>query len=180
MLPRYLPRILALDGYRPTHPAARGARSEDEYAGLKMRVLSAPKARAYTPRKHEVAISIRDAREAGVRLSPRFEAVLTLIFDDTSVLAVGVEGVRFVQTITAAQADSVVAFLREHDNATMLMIHCTAGVSRSRSLAAAICVSLGLPYEYTVINDYVYHAMTRAFGRAREGSPPATLPRDQR
>lgn len=135
MLPRHLPLMLAQDGYRPTHPAARGARSEAEYTGLRVRVLSAPKARAYKPRTREVALSIRGPHEPEVQLSSRFRAVLRLVFDDMGTFAgPHVDGTDMVETMSAAQADAVVAFVRVHADETTLMIHCTAGVSRSRSL----------------------------------------------
>lgn len=174
MLPRHVATMLAHDGFRPAHPAAQGAASEAEYTGLKVRVLSAPKARAYRPGPREVAISIRGPRERVVPLSPRFAAVLPLVFDDMGIFAMpSAEGGGTAETMTAAQADAVVAFIRAHVNAATLVIHCTAGVSRSRSLAAAVCAALQLPYGYTTLNEDVYAAVTHAFSRAGERSPPA-------
>lgn len=169
MLPRHVPAMLSQHGFRPAHPAARGAPSEAEYTGRKVRVLSAAKARVYRPGHGEVAISIRGPGDPEVRLSSRFIALLPLVFDDTGIFATRSADSTSTDTImTAEQADAAVAFVREHRDANTLVIHCTAGVSRSRSLAAAICRALELPYEFTVRNQDVYRATLGAFARVNE------------
>lgn len=164
MLPREIVGLIAGDGFRRDHPAAAGAATDAEYGGLRVRVLSAPKARSYSPGTHEIAISIRDRNEADVPLSSRFVSVLRLVFNDTGQFANHASaGLDATDAFSAAHAQAVVACLRAHDDAKVLMIHCAAGISRSRSLAAAVCVSLDLPYSFHVVNDDVYCAMIRAF-----------------
>lgn len=166
MLPRHVLQMLAGDGYRPAHPAARGTVSEADYAGLRVRVMSATKARAYTPGAREVAISIRGPGEPEVQLSSRFTAVLTLVFPNMGIFAAPSSegtGANTLQTITAAQAASIAAFVRAHRDASVLAIHCTAGVSRSRSAAATTCAALDLPYEFCAVNEDVYRAVLHAF-----------------
>lgn len=164
MLPRQVLQLLASDGYRPEHPAARGAKCEVDYTGLHIRVMSAPKARAYVPGGGEIVISIRSPGEPVLPLSPQFDAVLRLVFSDVGEFApLSAGDVEVRATITAAQADQLAAFVRAHPDATVLVLHCAAGVSRSRSAAAAICTALDLPYRFSVVNDDVYYTVLRAF-----------------
>ncbi len=175
VLPRHVIAMLAADGFDPKHPNAQGAASEREYPGLHVRVLSAPKVAAYRPLPGEVAISIRGRTERPTALSPRFAGVLSLVFEDTGAFApYAVNGSGNPEAITAAQADAVAAFVHAHRAARGLVVHCTAGVSRSRSLAAAVCSALGLPYRWIVVNDDVYRAVLQAF--ARVPSSVATCP----
>lgn len=159
--------MIARDGWRPTHGASGGVSEERAYAGIRVRVLSASKASAYHPGVNEVAIAIRGRTEKNTALSPRFTEVLHLVFDDTSPYATYAEvGEDNPSTISDEQADSVAAFVLRHRGRSALLIHCTAGVSRSRSLAAAVCSSLHLPYEWTVVNDDVQRAVLAAMRRA--------------
>jgi predicted protein tyrosine phosphatase len=163
--------MIAEDGWRPSHPASGGAADDRMYAGIRIRVLSASKASAYRPGGDEVAISIRGHAEKGTTLSPRFGEVLHLVFADTSPYATYAEsGQDNPSTISHEQADAVGAFVLRHRARSALVIHCTAGVSRSRSLAAAVCSALALPYEWTVVNDDVHRAVLAAMGRALAAS----------
>jgi predicted protein tyrosine phosphatase len=161
--------MLATDGWRSTHPAAIGAANESDYSGLRMRVLSATKAAAYRPGPNEVAISIRGRSEVEPQLSSRFDHVLRLQFEDTGLYAeYATTGGDNPATISPEQAKEVAAFVLHHRRASSLLVQCAAGVSRSRSLAAAVCATLSLPYEWTVVNDDVYRAVMRA-REARKG-----------
>ena len=103
-------------------------------------------------------------------MSSRFDAVLRLVFDDTGAYAQYVDqGGDNPSTMSPEQALDVAAFVLEHERADALVIHCTAGVSRSRSLAAAVSDALSLPYQWTVVNDDVYRAAKQAFRSLREG-----------
>jgi protein-tyrosine phosphatase len=64
--------------------------------------------------------------------------------------------------ISTQQALDASSFVLKHRSAPALVVHCTAGVSRSRSLAAAVATVLGLPYQWTVVNDAVYRAVSSA------------------
>lgn len=166
MLPRHVLAMLRDDGFDPSHQDACGAGTEAEYAALKIRVMSAPKAAAYKPKANKVAISIRGLSERATSLSSRFLDVLELVFDDIGEFANYVRnGLDNPNSITPAQADAVATFAYTYRDAKVLMVHCTAGVSRSRSLAAAVCNALRLPYRFTVVNDDVYGAVLQAFAR---------------
>lgn len=81
------------------------------------------------------------------------------MFEDVSIFA---DHSADDSSISEAQAASVATFVREHAGADTLLLHCAAGVSRSRSMAAAICDVLGLPYQWTVLNDDVYRRVRTA------------------
>lgn len=173
--------MLAQDGWRSAHPASGGASEERAYTGIRVRVLSAQKVLVYRPGANEVAIAIRGHSEKVTALSPRFVQVLPLVFDDTSPYATYANsGQDNPATISAEQADAVAAFVLRHRDRDALVIHCTAGVSRSRSLAAAVCSALRLPYEWTVVNDDVERTVLAAMRRASrtvedEGNADAPL-----
>lgn len=151
--------MLRDDGFVPTADVP----DEDDYAGPRILVLDARAAARYRPRRDEVCISIRDrgARELG--LSSRFVDVLRLAFDDVSLYAadLGAEA----RSITPEQADAVIAFFERHRHRQRLVLHCTAGISRSRSAAAALAECYGLPYRFCCVNDDVARAVRSAFIR---------------
>lgn len=159
--------MIAQDGWRSDHRASGGASDERAYAGTRVLVLSARKASASRPGANEVAIAIRGHTERDTPLSSRFVDVLRLTFDDTSRYATYADlGQDNPKTISDEQADAAVAFVLRHRGRSALLVHCTAGVSRSRSLAAAVCSALQLPYEWTVVNDDVQRAVLAAMRRA--------------
>lgn len=53
-------------------------------------------------------------------------------------------------------AAAIAAFVRTHRRAPQMLLHCHAGVSRSRSVAAAICEAFGWPYRWTVLHQPLY------------------------
>lgn len=151
------------DGFSPFD----GCTSETEYTGMKIVVMGEYSARKYIPGDDEVCISITTRNKVGfnvgdVPLDHRFEDILRLKFDDTAVDSMGSDS---PESITSQQADSVVQFVLKHRNRKKIVIHCFAGVSRSRSMAAAIVDSLDLPYSFTVLNLHVYDAVIDAFKR---------------
>ena len=167
MLPRHIRAMMAADGFRPEHPTARGATSELEYSGLRLRVLRAKDMTSYQPKPREAVISIRGRTESALALSSRFDAILRLHFDDTGPFAsYAVRGDDDPTTMSEAQAREVADFVLQHAGSSALVIQCTAGVSRSRSLAAAVSVALSLPYDFTVVNDDAYRALLAALRAA--------------
>jgi predicted protein tyrosine phosphatase len=158
--------MLRNDGFDPSHRNACGAGSEEAYRGLKVRVMSAAKANRYTPGDDEVAISIQGTAERPAALSRKFRDILSLVFDDTCEFAdYTIHGHDNPTSITSEQADAVAAFVNQHRDAHALLIHCAAGISRSRSILSAICNALDLPYTWTVVNHDVYRQVTDAFNR---------------
>ena len=106
----------------------------------------------------------RDARE-------RFPAprVLRLCFEDA------MDADNGQNLITAEQAEAVCRFvLREKDEIDTLIVHCTAGVSRSAAVAAAVRKGLGESDEEIwndpryCLNGLVYTVVLAAFENARE------------
>jgi predicted protein tyrosine phosphatase len=158
--------MLRHDGFDPRHHNACGAGTEAEYRGIKVRVMSASKASRYTPGANEVAISIHSTAERPAALSRKFRDILSLVFDDTCEFAdYTIHGHDNPTSITSELADAVAAFVNRYRDASALLINCAAGVSRSRSMLAAICNALELPYTWTVVNDDVYRQVTEAFNR---------------
>lgn len=99
-------------------------------------------------------ISIRAPGMEQPVLRSGWKAVLFLEIDDVDVhrnLEPGVD----VRLPAAAIAD----FARTHRRAPQILVHCHAGVSRSRSAAAAICEALGWPYRWTVLHQPLYDAL---------------------
>lgn len=140
-----------------------------DYTGLEIEVLGEYSARQYTPQDNEVCISIttRPGRAvlnvSPVPLHPNFVDVLRLQFDDTAVSHLGDDQAR---SITRHQARDVAAFVAKHKDKKKLVIHCFAGMSRSRSMAAAIAEVLDIPFRFTVLNPHVYRAVKDAFESA--------------
>lgn len=56
-------------------------------------------------------------------------------------------------------AAAIAAFVQTHRRAPQMLLHCHAGVSRSRSVAAAICEAFGWPYRWTVLHQPLYDAV---------------------
>ena len=90
--------------------------------------------------------------------------MLRLEFEDISEADDGEES----NSSSAEHATALARFVREHADARTLIIHCQMGVSRSRSIAAALCDVEGRPYTYTAVNDPVYRRMRAALERERE------------
>lgn len=152
ILPRDLPTRLAQDGYI-------GPGDECDASGLAMTVLSESKARRYTPGPDDVCISIHGRRDAPAALRPGWAAVLRVACDDTGAYVPAIDG---AQSLTPDQATTILRFVREHLERRRLVVRCAAGVSRSRSVAAAVAEIFGLPYRWTALNVDVVAAIRAA------------------
>lgn len=159
--------------YNPQSPfpmdglVATGHETEEEYPGPRVTVMNQFEAQQYTPQDHEVCISITsDANMAFAPrpaiLSDKFEDILRLEFDDVAVQQVGDET---ATSISKEQSVKVVEFVQRHLDKKHLVIHCFAGISRSRSIAAAICQHFALPYKFTALNSHVYNSILWAANR---------------
>ena len=163
MLPPHLRRLIAADGWIADHPANAGAHTERASPAQRLVVLSASEAAKWPASRQTVVISIRGAQDRETPLSSRYRGVLRLTFEDLSESDDGEES----NTISVEQAAAVARFIREHADARTLMLHCQMGVSRSRSVAAALCDVERRPYSYTAVNDPVYRRVRAALERER-------------
>jgi predicted protein tyrosine phosphatase len=97
-------------------------------------VLSAERARAYEPSGVEICISITDPKADSVALSPRFAAVLRLSFTDIA----GPSPYAWDRLFSPDDARQILRFVDAHVSAERLVVHCTAGLSRSPAVALAL------------------------------------------
>ena len=102
-------------------------------------VLSREDAESYEPRGKEICISISDPDAPAARVSSRFAAVLRLQFDD--VIERGEESdILFAEE----HAREIRDFVGSWSNASRVVVHCHAGVSRSPAVALGLCDNHGL------------------------------------
>lgn len=108
-----------------------------------IRALSRREAEEYSPSQdYEVCISIRSPEGSKSDLSPGFEAVLRLQFDDVNQTYrrrfERLEEPLPLVPIQPTQALQIVSFYRKHRDCGVLVVHCEAGVSRSVGVARAL------------------------------------------
>ncbi len=100
-----------------------------------------------------VLISIRGSEESLPKIKFHFDDVLYLQFDD-------VDGSQYLMSdevmMTEEQASQVAEFVRQHENASAILCHCQAGISRSSGCAAAIIKSSGAD-DMVIFNNYQYY-----------------------
>jgi len=173
MLPQHVVLMLGKDGWMKAHGANAGALTERQSPALTVVVMSASKAARHRPSARTAVISIRGARDPEIPLSTRYRPILRLVFEDVFIFA---DHPADDSSVSEAQAASVAMFVREHADADTLLLHCAAGVSRSRSMAAAICDVLGLPYQWTVLNDDVYRRVRTALLELRPSAAATDRP----
>lgn len=138
----------------------------DDYTGLKLEVVSRDVAVAYVPTGEEVCISIfsydhedMDGTEAPV-LSEKFANVLYMQFDDRPDMKYYDQRFDNAVELREDQAEQIAEFVMKYWGMDKILIHCFAGVSRSRSTASAISDFFSLPYKFTVLNKHVYNLVT--------------------
>ena len=98
-------------------------------------------------------ISIQDTTGFGIefRESSYCKGVLTLYFDDIEDTCPG------YKLINDAQAEQIIHFIMDHQDVDTLLIHCYAGVSRSRAIGVFASELLGLSFPSDrAFNEYVY------------------------
>lgn len=150
--------MIAADGWLANHPANAGARTERESSAQRVVVHSAVAAARWPASRDTVVLTIRGAKDREAALSSRYRSVLQLEFEDVSES----EETADAATISVAQATDVARFVRQHADARTLVMHCQLAISRSRSMAAAICDLQSRPYSRTAINDGVNRAVRAA------------------
>ena len=97
-------------------------------------VLSREEAERYEPGKREICISIADPDADPARLSSRFAAVLRLNFTDIIQL-----GEPSDVLFSEDHARAIREFIEAWPDATRIVVHCHAGVSRSPGVALGLC-----------------------------------------
>ena len=97
-------------------------------------VLSREEVERYEPGRREICISISDPFAKPARLSPRFQSVLRLYFND--VVERGDPSDILFETEHAA---AIMTFLDNAPEFNRLVLHCNMGVSRSPGVALGLC-----------------------------------------
>jgi predicted protein tyrosine phosphatase len=145
---------------------------QTDYKGLAVKVFGRHAAEQYEPESNdEVCISIRSASQNGIdnrraKLSGRFKDILYLVFDDTTVDDFYHERPTGLST---QQAEKIADFVVKHRDRKKLVLHCYAGMNRSRSTAEAICRELKLPFAYTINNYELFEQVRKAIQKKLEG-----------
>ena len=104
------------------------------------------------------AISIQDTIDGGfgfeLKENRYCKGVLTLYFDDIEQPEPG------LKLMNTSQAKQIIEFINMHKDVDTLLIHCFAGVSRSRAIGVFAREMLGLqPTNETDYNHYVYETL---------------------
>jgi predicted protein tyrosine phosphatase len=108
------------------------------------------------------AISIQDTIDGGfgfeLKKNKYCKDVLTLYFDDIE------EPEHGLRLISLPQAKAIVEFIKAHsEDVDTLLIHCFAGVSRSRAVGAFACEMLEIPQTVEpYYNKYVFDMLNKA------------------
>ena len=132
-----------------------------------IRVLSRDEAERARPVRRAIVISIRAPGMEPPELSSGWQSVLSLEIED-----VDLQGNLDPGVDVHAPAAAIAAFVLAHRRASPIVLHCHAGVSRSRSVAAAICTAFDWPYHWTVLHKPLYDAVLASLGSGKVA--PAT------
>jgi predicted protein tyrosine phosphatase len=97
-------------------------------------VLSREDAERYEPREREICISIADPDMEPAHVSSDFAAVLRLHFTD-----IIEQGEPSDVLFSAEHARAIREFIAAWPDATRIVVHCQAGVSRSPGVALGLC-----------------------------------------
>ena len=165
----------------PARPFERAAPSNTP----RIVIMSVNRAAAYEPHGSEVCISITDPNAAPVRLSPKFEAVQRVSFSDIASPSELPSDVHF----SPEHAHAILDFVDRWPGVERIVIHCTAGLSRSPAVGMGICDLQGWPLErmeadYPLLNTWVRSELLRVGrersalkGRRTQGRRAATVKR---
>jgi predicted protein tyrosine phosphatase len=142
----------------------------EDWDGLRVVVMGQSSAEKYIPENDdEVCISIVAVNPFEDGTPPRRPIlnfregnVLRMYFDDRPDDKENSPKFAGAKLITLEQAEQMGEFIWNNRNKKKIVVHCMAGVSRSRSTAAAIAAFFDLPYKYTVFNSRVYHLVAHA------------------
>jgi predicted protein tyrosine phosphatase len=126
-------------------------------------VLSAARAAAYEPSRHEVCISIGDPKSEPVLLSAKFADVLRLSFSDIAAPS----PLPFHELFATEHARAIIEFVNRWCDVDRIVVHCVAGLSRSPAVALAIADLRGmrtadLERQYPMWNTWVRERLVAA------------------
>ena len=127
---------------------------------MEIQVMSRMNAEKYSPSDEEICISIKSESEYALgydrkaNLSSNFMDILYLSFDDTADEMFGMESAK---TLNRFQVKEIVDFVNKHKDKKKLTVHCFAGISRSRSMSAAISEYLKITHDLKINNRDVYN-----------------------
>lgn len=122
-----------------------------------VRVMSREEAVSARPRSGGVIVSIWDPGMEPPVLSSRWKAVLQLEIDDVDLYGNLDPGADI-----RGPGEGIANFVKSHRRAPLIAFHCHAGVSWSRSAAAAICEAYEWPYRWTVLHRPLFDAALMA------------------
>ncbi len=133
-----------------------------------VRVLSRDEAGRTKPVRLGVVVSIRAPGMELPELLSGWQSVLSLEIED-----VDLHGNLDLGADVHEPAAAIATFARAHRRAPHILIHCHAGVSRSRSVAAAICEYFDWPYRWTILHRPLYDAVLAFLREAHPGAVPS-------
>lgn len=123
----------------------------------RIRVMSVTEAKRLRPKKGSVVVSIWTPHVPRSSLRPGWVDTLSLTVED-----VDEWGNVSEEAPLDEPARQLAAFIVKHQRAPEIVLHCLAGLSRSRSAAAAICAHFHWDYQWTVLHEPFYRAISHA------------------
>ena len=120
-------------------------------------MCSAVEAQKIRATRTGIVIAVRDPGASRIPLKAGWRDILALEVPD-----VDASGVADPAWNLDESARRIARFVGTNATATRILLHCHLGVSRSRSIAAALCVHRGWPYAWTVLHQPLYDAVLRA------------------
>ena len=135
-------------------------------------MCSAVEAQKIRATRTGIVIAVRDPGAPRIPLKAGWHDVLALEVPD-----VDANGVADPAWNLDEPARLIARFVGTNEVATRILLHCHLGVSRSRSIAAALCAQRGWPYAWTVLHQPLYDAVLQALrlensaGRASGSGP---------
>jgi len=118
----------------------RETQAADRGPPIDILVMSAARAAAYEPSRHEVCISIGDPNSEPVPLSGKFAGVLRLSFSDIAAPS----PFQSHKLFAAEHARAIIEFVDRWCDVDRIVVHCLAGLSRSPAVALAIAELRGM------------------------------------
>ncbi len=131
-----------------------------DYEGIDIQVMSYQEVLQYVPEKDEACISIMSEHHDfdAVTIMKKFDDYLALSFDD-----IIFDSQNHKNGMSIEDANYVLDFFEKNKNRKKLVIHCYAGMSRSRSVAESLNRIYRLPFSYTLLNEQVWNTMRTAY-----------------